>query len=417
MKNNFIKKTLKNGVRLYLYIDPKMKQTFCSYGVFYGSSGEYLDFYLDGVHHHVLPGCAHFLEHLLGEHSKYGNMYKKFAKKKYMKNGGTNNCITRYFFIGIDDIKTSIKELINAIDDPVYTEEDINETRKAIVEETKMVADNKYRKATSLCIRNMFNNKEIVTDTLCSIGNASTTNDITKEMLDTCYEAFYNDENKFLIIGGNIDEEEITSYVKSIYKELKPHPNKLKLYDYGEYTGIRKLEDIIYMPTSDDIALIGFKLENKDYTKIEISLYLNFIFESKFGDEVAFIKDLKNENIIINFDVCSIWFLNSEICYLLGATTPKYKTFLDELKKELKTNNFNKRDFELFIRVAISNQLKRIDNKYDALRTFPYDLPFTENFDDVDYIKTLTFDRFLNFYKSLDFDTNTVVIVRDSKNK
>lgn len=417
VKNNFIKKTLKNGVKLYLFVDPKMKQTYCSYGVFYGSSGEYLDFYLDGTHHHVLPGCAHFLEHLLGEHSKYGNIYKNFAKKKYSKNGGTNNNITNYFFIGIEDIKESIKELINSIDDPIYTEEDIDETRKAIIEEVNMVSDNKYRKANSLCLRNMFNNKEVITDTLCSIGDANTTKKITKEMLDNCYNAFYNDENKFLIIAGNINEEEMTSYIESIYKDLKPHPKKMEYYDYGKSLDVRKEEDIIYMPTSDDIALMGFKLQKNDFSNIEISIYLEFIFDSKFSDETTFVKKLKDKNIITRFDVCSKYFLKDEVYFSLGATTPKYKTFLKKLKEELILNNFKEKDFELFIRVLISTQLKRVDKKYKTLRNFPYELPFTENFDDIEYIKTLTFEKFLNFYQSLDFDTNSVVIIRDPKNK
>ena len=88
-----------NGVRLYLYLDKNMKKSFVSYGVFYGSSGEYSDFYLDGVKHHVLPGCAHFLEHLLLEHSKYGHLYRKFAQKKYVTNGLTYMDCTNYFFL------------------------------------------------------------------------------------------------------------------------------------------------------------------------------------------------------------------------------------------------------------------------------------------------------------------------------
>ena len=73
----------------------------------------------------VLPGIAHFLEHMLGEHSKYGNMYKIFSDKKYQKNGITYGELTRFYFCGLNDIKESIKILINTIDDPVFTKEDV----------------------------------------------------------------------------------------------------------------------------------------------------------------------------------------------------------------------------------------------------------------------------------------------------
>ena len=160
MKNNFIKTTLKNGVRLYLYLDKNMKRSFVSYGVHYGSSGEYNDFYLDGVKHHVLPGCAHFLEHILLEHSKYGHLYRKFAQKKYVVNGGTSPDFTHYYFMGVDNILESISELINAVDNPVFTSEDVIKTSEAIIEETKMGKDNMYRVASSIADRNIFKSLE-----------------------------------------------------------------------------------------------------------------------------------------------------------------------------------------------------------------------------------------------------------------
>ena len=115
MKNNYIKKTLSNGVKLYLFLDKNMKQYYVDYIVNYGSSGKWYDFYLDNKHYHVLPGCAHFLEHLLGEHSKYGNYYEKLVSKKYFSNATTAPNITHYYFRGIDDILKSIEEIINVV--------------------------------------------------------------------------------------------------------------------------------------------------------------------------------------------------------------------------------------------------------------------------------------------------------------
>lgn len=58
MKNEIIKKTLKNGVKLYLYKDENMKRTIVSYGINYGSSGEYADFYYEDKLVHVLPAMS-----------------------------------------------------------------------------------------------------------------------------------------------------------------------------------------------------------------------------------------------------------------------------------------------------------------------------------------------------------------------
>ena len=116
--NNYKKIILQNGVTLYLFNDKKLKQTFVSYSINYGSSGKWFDFEYDKTKYHVGPGYAHFLEHLLCEHSKYGDIFFQVANNNYKVNGTTSLNSTCYYFRGIKNIKESIKELIEAIDMP-----------------------------------------------------------------------------------------------------------------------------------------------------------------------------------------------------------------------------------------------------------------------------------------------------------
>ena len=48
--NNYKKIILQNGVTLYLFNDKKLKQTFVSYSINYGSSGKWFDFKYDKGH-------------------------------------------------------------------------------------------------------------------------------------------------------------------------------------------------------------------------------------------------------------------------------------------------------------------------------------------------------------------------------
>lgn len=411
MRNNFIKKTLKNGVKLYLYIDKSMKRTFVSYNINYGSSGEYNDFYLDKDKYHVLPGCAHFLEHLLGEHSKYGNIYEKFAKKKYTKNGETSSNYTSYYFIGIEDIKKSIKELITTVDNPIFTNEDIKETSKAICEETKIARDNKYRVAKSIVDRNLFKKIDLTPKELISIGDEKTTKMIDYKMLTTCYNAFYNDDNKILIIAGNIDEKEITDYLEKIYKTIPKHPNKMKPYNY-KLGGIRKKEQIEYMSTNEDYILIGFRSKVKNFTQKEIATFTYFILRNKFGTDKKFIETLKKEEIISKIETTTYDTIQDEVCIYIGVSSKQYKKFIKLLKKEIKINNFTAKDFELYKKTLISDEAFKIDYKYQTLKNFIFNIKFSDDFDDIDFIKTLTFEKFQKFYKSLKFNKSTIAIIR-----
>ena len=84
--DNFKKIILNNGIPLYLRVDPTMKKVFVSYNIKYGSSGEWFKFNNNGQDYNVSNGYAHYLEHLLGEHSKYGDMYRNFDKRYYKSN-------------------------------------------------------------------------------------------------------------------------------------------------------------------------------------------------------------------------------------------------------------------------------------------------------------------------------------------
>ena len=414
MKRNYIKKTLKNGVKLYLYPDKNMKQYYVDYMIDYGSSGRWYDFYLDGKHHHVLPGCAHFLEHMLGEHSKYGNFYSYLESKKYFINAGTGLDITHYFFRGTEDVLESIKKLIHIVDDPVFTKKDVEETKHAIIEETKRVRNNKYRSLSCLIERNLYKDLELYTETLSTIGDEQTTKDISYEMLKICYDAFYYDENKTLLIAGPFDEKEMIDYIESIYSELKPHKKRLTEYEYPNLDKIRKKYDTIYKSTSDDMIGMCFKQINNNYTRNEIRYFLRFIEEMLFSESYDFKKKLKEENILVNYDGFYRFFLDDKHYYFaFQATVKDTEEFEKKLVKELKNITFAEKDFILFIRSSIGSEALKIDNKYQVFNGFSFSKEYNDNFDDIAFLKKLKFEDFLEFYKTLNFDDYVVGIVSD----
>lgn len=412
MKNEIIKKTLKNGVKLYLYKDENMKRTIVSYGVNYGSSGEYADFYYEDKHISVKPGCAHFLEHLLLEHSKYGNLYHKFAGKKYSKNGLTGMYMTYYYFIGVDDIKESLKELLVSIQEPVFTREDVLKTSEAIISETRMVRDNKQRVARAIVDRNFYEDLELVSDTLSFIGDEETTKSIDYEMLKTCYDAFYSDDNKVLLIGGNINVEEMTEYVESIYVSLPKHENRRREYKYN-LGNIRNSRQIEYMSTEDDYVLVGFRNDMlKDFSLIEIIYYLDFIMDSKFSAGNEFVENLKKESVISSYIGWSSYVRDYGIHFYLNASCKDVDKFYNRIISKLKENDFSQNYFELYKKKTMANEAFKMDYKYSVLTNFVSRVDISENLSYVDFVKSMTFDRCMEFYNKLNFERNTTAIIR-----
>ena len=48
IKNDYVKKVLSNGIKVYLYKDENLKRFFASYNVKYGTDGYYDTFYYEG---------------------------------------------------------------------------------------------------------------------------------------------------------------------------------------------------------------------------------------------------------------------------------------------------------------------------------------------------------------------------------
>ncbi|MDE6141885.1 MAG: insulinase family protein, partial [Bacilli bacterium] len=298
MRTNYIKKTLSNGVKLYLYLDKNMKKYYVDYGVNYGSNGKWHKFYFDDEYYEVPPGCAHFLEHMLGEHSKYGNFYNYMSSKKYQINAATYYNVTHFYFQGTEDIYDCIEKLINVIDNPIFNDDDIAHSKRAIAEETKRVLNNRIRMGCAILGHNIYKDLNLFDETYCTIGNEETTNKLDYKTLKTCYDAFYYDENKTLIIAGNFDEDELTNFLEETYSKLSPHPKRLREFSYKALHQKKKDEQIYYMTTKDDFFSMGFKQENDKFSRKEVFYLLAFLSDIKFSSETPFIKKLKKEDIL-----------------------------------------------------------------------------------------------------------------------
>ena len=244
MMNKIKKIILNNGIPLYLYVDKSMKKVIVSYNLKYGSSGKWFNFNNNGQDYSVTTGHAHYLEHLLGEHSKFGDMYRNFDNRYQRANAYTGMNETSYYFSGKDDIEKSLEELIIAIDTPVFEQKDVDATRHAIEEESSSYVDDTSKNLYGLLERNLYGGFELFDKTLSPIGNRQTTKEITTEGLYNCYNAFYKDDNKYIIIGGNVDEDRIVDLLNNIYSKITPHNSNLVLPKL-DFDSIRTESEVI----------------------------------------------------------------------------------------------------------------------------------------------------------------------------
>lgn len=410
--------TLDNGIKLFVHGDKTMRKCSVSFTIDYGSSGEYYKFNYKGKDYEVLPGCAHFLEHMLLEQSRYGNLYSYFKELNYNANACTSLDYTKYYFTGIKRIKSSISKLIDAIENPIFDSESVKKTSPAIEEETKIFDNNAELNAIILSLRNSYSSFDYHHECLNPIGTEETTKKLDYDMLKLCYDAFYSDDRKIITITGPIDEDDMIKYVKNIYKKISKHKNETKLNIPSDLMSIRKKDDTLVKKTVEsDILFLNYKQRIEGYSIFEIRAFLNFISEYKFSNKTEFYEKEKKEGTLLFYygnDTFNLFtnYMKDIFIMQFGFYTTNKDKMINSFEKEFKINTFTERDFELFKRGWLSQVLITDEEKYTFYSGLPINIIFyREYIDFVDCIRNLSYDRFIEFYNSLKLDNRVITLL------
>ena len=414
----FKKYVLDNKITVYLYSDKNLKRTYASYNIKFGSSGIYNDIYYKGERKTLSFGLAHFLEHTLIEHSMYGNLFEEFLKEGYETNGVTYDELTTFYFLGIHNIKDSIKKLIYMIDKPVFNKEDVEEIKYAVIDELKAKLDNKSSVLWCINKRDCFNSFELSHESGSQIGDAKTTENITYEEVKMAYDAYYNNENKFLVIAGNFENNEMIEYLNSIYKDLPIHDKQIKKVKHSNLDDIRSSFSIIpWKEETIDRVSITYKVPNNfKINKMILDYYLFLIGDLILESDTDFVKGLIKKELLNNsFNYYPDFIkINNKEYILINFTfeSKNYKKVIELLEKELKTKKLSKKRFEQIKKNMLVVSLKIRDFMYREFYNFPYRLYFTNKIDRARYVEKLNFKELLNIRNNIKFDNKVVTLLR-----
>ena len=411
--NMFKKIILDNGIPLYLCVDPTMKKVFVSYNLKYGSSGKWFVFNNNGNDYHVITGYAHYLEHLLGEHSKFGDMYRNFDKRFQSANAYTGMNETSYHFNGKDNIEKSLEELIVAIDTPVFDKKDVDATRHAIEEEAASHVDDTSYNLYGLLERNLYNGFELFDKTLSPIGNRETTKQITIDGLYDCYNAFYSNDKKYIIIGGNVDEKRIVDFLNNIYSKITPHNSCLILPEL-DFDSIRSKSEIINGALDIPKVGLGMKFKKNNSISLRELYYVLYLIRNNLLESNE-LRDLEKKGVYDVVDFSYITLVNDYIDYSFGFVSKEKDTLISGILDLLSKRNISEKDYELAKKGLIATELRSMENKYNHLKNFPHSISLTEDYSECDFYQSIDYNRFMEIVSSLDFSNYTVGEVKKLK--
>lgn len=248
-----------SGLKIYIIPKKGFSKYYAIYGTDYGSCD--IEFIAQGESEKTtLPnGIAHFLEHKLFEEEDGKNAFDRFSVTGANANAYTSFDITAYLFSCTDKFYENLEILLDFVNHPYFTEENVAKEQGIIGQEIKMYDDEPGWRVFFNMLGAMFHNNPVKIDIA---GTVESIAEITPELLYKCTDNFYHPSNMALVMVGDIDPEKTISLVDK-YVE-KTSSDGLQRFTYDEPK--ERVSEFVSqkLSVSMPIFMIGFK-ETESY--------------------------------------------------------------------------------------------------------------------------------------------------------
>lgn len=340
-----------NGLEVYIWPNEKVKTTYMTLSVRYGSLDT--DFKIDNKEYSVPNGTAHFLEHI-----KFNEKDGKTAHDFFSENGADTNAFTTfkytsYLVYTVDNIETNLCHLLDFVFTPVFNQKIIQKEKGIIIEEAKMGKDSpgtiNYFGINELLFKKS-KYKNLVTGDVNEIKNINL-NDIK-----LVYDNFYVPSNMFLCATGNVNPYEIFEIVKNNQKNNFPEIKKVEKIVTNEPEPVSKsykeVESNVMSPMGTYALKIPVK-KFKDYSELDIKEYISLLLNINFGSTSDFKEDLISNKLITGLST-SVNISDGYVIIKIFFDSKYPDEIIKRIEKQFKNLNLSKNDFERKIKAAVA---------------------------------------------------------------
>ncbi len=289
--------THKSGLRVILIKKEGFKKCYATFSTKYGSINT--QFVVPGEDEvtSVIDGVAHFLEHKVFEQPDGTNAFNDFSKYGANANAFTSFGVTNYLYSCTDYFYENLEILLNFVQTPYFTEENVEKEKGIIAQEIRMYEDDAEQTCMYNCLEAMYENHPIRINIAGSVEEIMKT---TPELLYKCYNTFYHPSNMALICVGDLDENKIGEYVEKLIKHDTPHGEITQVFPEERKEAYkRKVEAEFDIPMP--MYMMGFKDVSVGGTSDEMlkrEILTNTILRVLFGRSSQFYKKLYEKGII-----------------------------------------------------------------------------------------------------------------------
>lgn len=405
---------LDNGLNVYVIPKNDVNNIYATFTTNYGSNE--VEFVPLGEKKMVkVPlGIAHFLEHKMFEQEDGKDPFAFFGERGSDANANTNNFKTTYLFSGPEFFEDNMNYLLDYVQSPYFTDENVEKEKGIIEQEIKMYQDDPYTMMYERLLKNSLINNPMK-DPI--IGTIESVKSITKEELYTCYNTFYHPANMFVVVSGNVDPEKTIKLIEENQKKKEFEDfNKIKVKEYKEPDKIEKAKETLNLNVTIPKVCLSYKInisKIKGVSERKVKTYLSIFFDLKFGMTSLLNEELREKDIITDSLGSDAIDVKSHVLYTVCGETNRKDELLEALMNSMEDLSINEDELERKKKVYLSSLIYMTDNIFRLNHKVMNDINkygeiIDNNYDEIKSLNIIEMHKVLN---SVDFSNYNVIVV------
>ena len=387
VKEKLYVEKLENGLTVMIVPKKGIRKKYAIWGTNYGSNDS--KFVVPGENQEIeVPrGVAHFLEHKMFEQENGVNSLDTLTALGVEANAYTTNDHTAYLFECTENFYPALDELMDYVQHPYFTDENVEKEKGIIGQEIMMYDDYPEWKVYLNALEAMYHEYPVKLDIA---GTIETISHIDKDVLYKCYNTFYNPSNMAMVFCGDFEPELLLEEIKKRLIENKANGDIKRIYP-EEPEGIVQEKIEQNMDVSQPLFTIGIKdkiVENKEIVRkhITIEILLNMLM----GKSSKLYKELYDEGILFTVPSLDYEFAKGYAHILITGQSPEPEKVYDKFKKaveHMKQNPINKEEFTRIKKRIYGEYVKEYNDTADIARMFLAD--FFKDINSFDYLEEI----------------------------
>ncbi|MWC26503.1 EF-P 5-aminopentanol modification-associated protein YfmH [Paenibacillus sp. MMS18-CY102] len=297
VQETLYREVMPNGLEVFVLPKEGFQKTYATFSTKYGSVDN--RFAVEGKPLERVPdGIAHFLEHKMFEEPT-GDIFATFSNQGASANAYTSFDRTVYLFSATEQIPANLETLINFVQHPYFTDENVNKEKGIIEQEIQMYQDNPDWRVYFGLFDAMYHAHPIHIDIA---GTVESIYQISKETLYSCYETFYHPTNMILFVVGGVNAQDVFELVRK-NQASKSFPSQGRIVrDFdAEPAGVKDKKRVLHLPVSLPKCMFGLKETKVGFTGEALQkreAVTRIMLDTVFGASSPLYQSLYDEGLI-----------------------------------------------------------------------------------------------------------------------